>query len=95
MAIPQTSAEHKDAVEPAVQTLQHIYRVHPTGAHGEQDPDIGGILQARDTGKVRRGIGAPIAEKCQDLRFEPIFHVPLLSFLLGVKNHQQEFPYFR
>jgi hypothetical protein len=73
MTVADVTAADEDAVRPLLEGPEHVMRRHRAGAHHPDDPDIGGILQATHPRQVGPGIGAPVTEKPQNLRFELFF----------------------
>jgi hypothetical protein len=84
MAVAEVSTKHKHPIEPATQPLYYEYRVHPTRAHSQYRPQVGGILAPGDAGQISRGVGTPFAQKRQDLGFEHFRHV---SFPFNLGDH--------
>ncbi|VBB43355.1 hypothetical protein TRIP_B250416 [uncultured Desulfatiglans sp.] len=74
MAFPDVSAGDEDAVEAAPEPLDDVDGVHPAGAHHADGPEGRRVLDPRDPGEVRPGIGAPVAEKRENFRFEGLWH---------------------
>jgi hypothetical protein len=63
MAITDVSATHKNAVRAFLKRLQDLMRPYGRGTKGADGSKIGRVLKATDTGQVRPGVRAPVAEK--------------------------------
>ncbi len=64
-----TSSLSITEIASATKRPEHVVGRDRTGTHDPDHPDVGGILQAADAGEVRPGIGAPVADDGDDLRF--------------------------
>ncbi len=74
MTFPEVSAHDDDAVGAFVQGIHHQVRVDHSRAHHPDRSHVGRILQPRYAGQIAPGIGTPVAEKADDLRFELFCH---------------------
>jgi len=70
MAISDVSATHKDAIRAFLKRFQDLMRPDCRGAKRSYRPQVRGILQAADTGKVRARVSAPVAQKTDYCRFK-------------------------
>jgi hypothetical protein len=61
MAITEMSPSHKDAVTSFFKCSNDKQRINSAGTHDTYGPDIGWVLQSRNTGQIGPGIGAPVA----------------------------------
>jgi len=88
MTIPRVAAPDQHAVCPLQQHLEHVGGIEGAGAHHADDADIGGILDPRGPGQIGPGVGAPVAEKGDDLWLEGgIFHLLDLFHLNNLFQH--------
>ena len=67
------------AVRAALERAQDEHGVHAAGAGNADDLDVGGVIQAVGTRKVRAGVGAPVAAKGNDLGFERLYILHIAS----------------
>ena len=74
MTFAQVSPTQEDTIRPLGEGVDDQVGVHHTGAHDPDDSAVGRILDSRYPGQVSAGIGAPVAEKSNDQRFELVFH---------------------
>ena len=77
MAVTEVSPGHQDTVTPLLKGLDDKSRVNPAGAHDPHGPQVGWILQPRNTGQVSAGVSAPVAQERYDFRLK-ITHVVIL-----------------
>jgi hypothetical protein len=80
MAVTEMSPGHQDAVTPLLEGLDDECRVDPAGAHDPYGPQVGWILQPRNTGQVSTGICAPVAQERYDFRLK-ITHIVILCLV--------------
>jgi len=69
MTVADVSAGHQYAVGAFQKRLEQKAVIYPAGAHQADQPDIGRILHAGRPGQIRPGIGAPVADKGEDVGF--------------------------
>jgi hypothetical protein len=79
MALAETSASHKDAVCPCLQSLQDIVGRYRPGTHHPNDSDRRRILHSTDPSQVSGSISSPCAQESNDLRLKIIRHEKLPS----------------
>jgi len=70
MAISDVSAAYEDAIRTFLKRFQNLMWPDGRGAKGSYGPQIRGILQTADSGKVRARISAPVAQKADYGRFK-------------------------
>jgi hypothetical protein len=70
MAVAKVSPEDEDTIETALQPLDHVQRIHPSGTHRPHDPDRRRVLKPGHPGEVRPGVCTPIAQEGQDSGLE-------------------------
>ena len=73
------AAAKDHAVRAALERAQDEHGVHAAGAGNADDLDVGGVIQAVGTRKVRAGVGAPVAAKGNDLGFERLYILHIAS----------------
>jgi hypothetical protein len=73
MTIAWMTAEYQYPVGTGLKGLKHKLRIDPAGAHYPDNPDIGRIRLAGTAGRIRTGIGTPVAQKTYDLGFEVFY----------------------
>ncbi len=73
MTFTGMSATQEDTVCAQLKSLQYLLRIDRTRAHHPNHPKIGGILNPTYSSEIGPCIGAPVAAKSHDFRFE-IFH---------------------
>jgi len=74
MTFAKTSAGHKDAVRPCLQSLQDVVGRDRPGAHHPDDPDRRRILHSTDPSQVSRSISSPGTQKSNDLWSKLLCH---------------------
>jgi hypothetical protein len=74
MAFTEVSAHDDDAVGSLAQGTHHQVRMDHPRAHHPDGAHVGRVLQPGDAGEVAAGIGAPVAQKTDDRRFEVVGH---------------------
>jgi hypothetical protein len=67
------TAGNQDAIGAFLKGLQNIKGIDPAGAGNPDDPDVRGILDSADARQVCAGIGTPVADNGNDLRFPAAF----------------------
>ena len=82
MAVADVAPADEHAVGVPGKRGQDELRVHASGAHQANYPYVRRILEPRDTGEIRCGVGAPVAEECHDpwLPFRVMHGLALLRF---------------
>jgi hypothetical protein len=70
MAVTDVSPKDEDPIETALQSLDHVERIHPSGTHGPHDPNGRRVLKPGHPGQVRPGVCAPVAQEGQDFGLE-------------------------
>jgi hypothetical protein len=70
MTFPKMSAENHYAISPLSEGIYHKFGMDHAGTHDPNDPYIVRILHPRSSGKVCRGIGAPVAAEGNNFRFK-------------------------
>ena len=70
VAVAGVAAADEDAIGAFEEGLGDVDGVEAAGAHEADDADVGRVLDARGAGKVGAGVGAPVAQKGDDPRFE-------------------------
>jgi hypothetical protein len=88
MAFTGVSPGNPHAVRTVPEGRQNKLGGHPSRAGNADDPEVGRVLKPVHTGKIRRAVGAPVAEKGRNPWFpveNPIsiasqFHGPLLQY---------------
>ncbi len=74
MTITDVSPRDQYTIGAQLKGFQNETRVHPTGTHDTDDPDVGRILKATNPCQVSSRIGAPITGKCDDLWIKIVTH---------------------
>ena len=79
MAVPDVSPAHQNPVRSALKGTENKMGGYRGRTHDPNGMNVRGILHSAYPGKISRAIGAPVAKKCDDFRFESIlFHLSLL-----------------
>jgi hypothetical protein len=74
MTFSEVSPTDQDAIGPLGEGVDDEIGVDHAGAHDPDDEAVGRILDPRNPRQVSAGVGAPVAEKGDDQRFELVFH---------------------
>ena len=74
MAASNVSAAQHHAVSALGKRINHQIGVDHTGTHDANDTGVRRILNPGHSGKVRTGIGTPVAAEGDDQRFELVAH---------------------
>jgi hypothetical protein len=70
MAVTEVSPKDENPVETALQSLNYMQRIHPSGTHGPHDPNGWRVLKPGHPGQVGPGVCAPVAQEGQDFGLE-------------------------
>jgi hypothetical protein len=69
MTVAHVSAGNQDAVYPFQKSPEQEAVMDPATAHEPDQTYIGRILHTGYTGQVSPGVGTPVADECQYVRF--------------------------
>jgi hypothetical protein len=75
MAFSDVSTGHKDAVGTLFKSLQNIRRNKHSRTHEADQANAGRVLHTPYPGKVRTGVGTPVAREGYDLGMKFLYHV--------------------
>ena len=70
IAFTLMSPAHKNAVRPLLKRFEHVMGGYAPGACDPDDTHIGRVLHTTDPSQVSSGIRSPVAQECDDKRFE-------------------------
>jgi hypothetical protein len=72
MAVTAQSTGDKYTIGAALQRMQYLHHLHPSGAGHHQHSHVGRILQPQGAGQVRGGICTVLAAESQDVRLKAV-----------------------
>ena len=85
VALARMAARNQNSVGPVLQGPDDIERIDPAGTGQPDETNVGWILESADPGQVGPGVGTPVADHGNDLRF-PLWIVGSSHFISGLNR---------